>query len=93
MVFEHVVDDPDYRTFKELDAEHGLAKGSAFKAFKALGAELVEGVDFHCCDRRESPADWERLAARVYPGTSNAVLLGTRARRSIATRLYANDRV
>lgn len=92
MVFERVVDDPALRTFRELDAEHGLAKGSAFKAFKALAAELVEGVDFHCCDRRDTAADWQRLASRVYPGTSNAVLLGPRARAAIAALLQA-DRV
>jgi len=92
MVLEQVIDDPGYRTFKELDAELGLVKGSAFKAFKAFDAALVEGVDFHCCDRRERPADWQRLAARVYPGTSNAVLLGARAQRAIAARLKV-DRV
>jgi hypothetical protein len=84
---QDLADDPDYRTFKELDAEFGLPKGSAFKAFKALAGSLVEGSDFACCDRRAAPAQWQRLAGRVYPGTTNAVLLGARARLAIAAKL------
>ncbi len=70
-------DDPALRSFAELDRAAGLPKGAHFRAFKALGAALQEGVHFYCCDSREVPEIFARLLAsgRLYPGTVNAVLL------------------
>ena len=77
------------RTFKELDHEHGLAKGSAFKAFKALVASMIEGVDFHSCDSRAAPDDFAMLMAsgRLYPSTVNAVFLTLSGRTVISARM------
>lgn len=70
-------DDPDLRSFAELDRAANLPKGAHFRAFKRLAGQLREGMDFFCCDSREAPAVFARLVAsgRVYPGTVNAVLL------------------
>ena len=66
-----------WRTFLELDRARGLAKGAAFKAFKALGPRLVEGQHFYCCDARADAAALAiiRASGRVYPATINAVFL------------------
>jgi len=73
--------DPNLRSFAEIDRELLLPKGSAFRAFKALADEFREGEDFLCCDSRLDPAgfvDWT-ATGRFYGGTVNAVLLGARA--------------
>lgn len=84
---------PGFKTFRELDQLHGRAKGDAFRAFKALGAQLREGQDFHCCDRRVDGEEFDLLAAsgRLYPGTVNGVLLAPSAQTAIAARFAAGD--
>jgi hypothetical protein len=76
-------------TFREMDQRHGRAKGDAFRAFKALAAQLVEGQDFHCCDSRLDGEEFDLLEAskRLYPGTVNGVLLAPSAQAAIAARL------
>lgn len=76
-------------TFKELDLACGVMKGSAFRAFKALGGQLTEGVDFHCHDARlEASAHAELVqTGRIYSGTVNAVLLEGRAQALITAHL------
>lgn len=85
------IHDRQFATFREMDQRHGRAKGDAFRAFKALGASLAEGQDFHCCDRRVDGEAFDLLAAsgRLYPGTVNGVLLGARAQAAIAA-LFAD---
>ena len=84
-----LIDDPGFKTFKELDLVHGLPKGSAFRAFKSLAGRLVEGQDFHCCDARVEGEAYDQLLAsgRVYAGTVNGVLLGPAAQAAIALLL------
>ena len=88
-----LVHDPAHATFRELDLRHGAAKGSAFRAFKALGARLVEGRDFHCCDSRDDELLFEVLYAsgRLYPGTVNGVLLAPAAQAAIAALLASPE--
>ena len=76
-------------TFKELDLACGVIKGSAFRAFKALGEQLVEGVDFHCHDARLASSTHAELLqmGRLYAGTINAVLLEGRAQALITAHL------
>ena len=78
-------------TFKEIDVACGVAKGSAFRAFKALAEVLNEGVDFHCHDARLAADTHAALlkAGRIYAGTMNAVLLEERAQHLIAAHLGA----
>ncbi len=76
-------------TFKELDLACGVVKGSAFRAFKALGEQLTEGVDFHCHDARLASSIHAELVltGRLYAGTVNAVLLEDRAQTLITAHL------
>lgn len=78
-------------SFKELDRACGVVKGSAFRAFKALAAELTEGVDFYCYDARLAAQTHAELlhAGRIYAGTVNAVLLEARAQALITAHLRA----
>lgn len=81
--------DPAPRTFAELDRAAGLAKGSAFRAFKSVLPALTEGRDFHCCDCRTDDdccADWI-ASGRFYRGTVNAVLLTDSGVRAVTSAL------
>ena len=72
-----LLENTSLRSFAELDRAAGLLKGSAFRAFKAVAAVLVEGQDFYCCDSRtdgQQFAEW-MASGRFYRGTVNAVLL------------------
>ena len=86
---ERHIADPSLLTFREIDRAHGRAKGEAFRAFKALAAQLVEGQDFHCCDRRVDGEAFDLLEAsgRLYAGTVNGVLLAPSAQAAIAAQL------
>lgn len=88
-----IVHDPTHASFRELDERLGRPKGSAFRAFKALGATLVEGRDFHCCDSRVDELLFQVLydSGRLYPGTVNGVLLGPGAQAAIAARLASPE--
>ncbi len=70
-------DDLPNATFKELDQQYDLVKGSAFRAFKDQLAHWTEGVEFVCCDSRTDAAAFAQLEQqqRLYPGTVNAVLI------------------
>ncbi len=67
----------DLLSFREIDTRHGLTKGGAFRAFKALGERLIEGEHFIYLDAAGHAAEIESLrqAGRLYPTTVNAVLL------------------
>ncbi len=64
-------------SFKEIDARHGCTKGTAFRAFKRVRAELEEGSDFHYLDAATHAARIAELKrrGRIYASTVNAVLL------------------
>lgn len=80
---------PAWATLRELDHEAGLAKGSAFRAFKACRDAFVEGEHFLCRDARTAPAEVEALAVRgrLHPGTVTAVLLGPALAAAVRERL------
>jgi len=67
-------------TFKEIDALHQRSKGTAFRAFKHLGEQLLEGEHYYYFSAQTHGAEIERLRRerRLYAATVNAVLL-TRA--------------
>ncbi len=89
---ECLITDPSFMTFRELDHAHGCSKGAAFRAFKALGESLIEGQDFHCCDRRIDGEAFDLLEAsgRLYRGTVNGVLLAPSAQAAIAAILNSD---
>ena len=80
-----VIDDPGFKTFKEIDGTAGHTKGYAFRAFKKLSMAWVEGREFYCCDSRIDPHAFAELAARgrLYAGTVNAVLISADAERDM----------
>ena len=86
---ERHIADPSLLTFRELDRAHGRAKGEAFRAFKAIAGQLVEGQDFYCCDRRVDGEAFDLLetSGRLYAGTVNGVLLAPSAQAAIAAQL------
>ena len=64
-------------TFKEIDALHQCSKGTAFRAFKRLGEQLIEGEHYYYFSAQTHGAEIETLrrAGRLYAATVNAVLL------------------
>lgn len=81
--------DRDCATLLELDRAAGSSKGAAFRAFKALAAQWVEGEHFHCCDSRTDPDGFALVSAsgRLYPGTVNALFLRPSAQALVLARL------
>jgi len=73
-------------SFKEIDALHHCPKGTAFRAFKRLGARLTEGEHFYYLDAQHCSADIDALrqAGRIYASTINAVLVTAAGYRLIA---------
>lgn len=64
-------------SFMQLDRRAGAVKGTAFRAFKRVRDDLVEGVDFFYLDAERGREFIEDLRARglIYPSTWNLVLL------------------
>jgi hypothetical protein len=64
-------------SFMQLDRRAGVVKGTAFRAFKRVRGDLVEGVDFFYLDAEQERECIEDLRARglIYPSTWNLVLL------------------
>jgi hypothetical protein len=80
-----VIDDPRFKTFKEIDSATGQTKGVAFRAFKRLSPTWTEGTDYVCCDSRIDAEAFNLLRARgrLYAGTVNAVLISADAQRDL----------
>jgi hypothetical protein len=74
-------------TLRELDERAGLAKGSAFRAFKALA--LRDGVDYRVLHPDVDSAAFARLreAGRLYPGALRAIVLSDAAGKRVARAL------
>ena len=68
-------------SLRELDAELGLDKGTAFRSFKRLLPQLVEERDFVVLDHQRHAATAAALhaAGRLYRSSVNPVLLAPRA--------------
>ncbi len=71
----------DWRSMRELDVEAGVAKGTAFRAFKQLAARLIEGQDFLVLDHQMHADLAAALHAhdRLYRGSVTPVLLAPEA--------------
>ena len=72
---------PGWLSLRELDAELGLGKGGAFRAFKRLLPRLVEERDFVVLDHQRHAASATQLhaAGRLYRSSVNPVLLSPAA--------------
>lgn len=73
----------EWHTLREIDEGLGLAKGSAFRAFKSLA--LREDSDFRVLHPDRDPAVFQALrsAGRIYAGTQRAILLCDTARAQV----------
>ena len=72
---------PGWLSLRELDAELGLDKGSAFRAFKRLLPQLVEERDFVVLDHARHAALAAQLHAqdRLYRSSVNPLLVAPQA--------------
>lgn len=77
-----------WRTFRELDEIRGNVKGHAFRCFKTLNSQWMEGREFVVLDAGRDARQIARLKreGRLYGGTVNAVLLSPDAARAILSR-------
>lgn len=68
---------PRLLSFKDIDTLHRLPKGTAFRAFKRLSGQLVEGEHYYYLSAQTHRTEIEALrqAGRIYASTVNAVLL------------------
>ena len=83
---------PEYcSSFREIDQELGLPKGSSFRAFKRIEAELAQGRDYVLLLAGEDHATIARLreAGRVYASSRNVVLLSAATRARLLELLQA----
>ncbi|HEY0974566.1 MAG TPA: hypothetical protein VGE57_08740 [Solimonas sp.] len=76
---------PEHVTLREIDTLTGRAKGTAFRAFKALASTLREGVDFHVLNESQPEAlSALRRQGRLYSSSVRAILLSPAAARRVA---------
>ena len=66
-----------WRTLRELDAQAGARKGTAFRAFKQLSAGWVEGRDYRVLAPERDGAEFDALRAqgRLYGSSRVAILI------------------
>ncbi len=79
----------DWHTFRDIDTALGAAKGTAFRAFKQLRPELVEGRDFSVlrADTHGRRIESLRRNGRIYASSVNVVLLSASTRTLIEQNL------
>lgn len=81
----------NWSSLREIDQSAGLAKGSAFRAFKRLLLELREHRDFVVLNAETDDRLVERWRAadRLYRGSLHPVLLAPAAAARVAASLTA----
>jgi len=86
-------DYPGWLSLRELDAELGLDKGAAFRAFKRLLPLLVEERDFVVLDHQRHAAAAAALhaAGRLYRSSVNPVLLAPAAAERVREALRGSS--
>lgn len=85
---------PDWLSLREIDQAAGAVKGSAFRAFKAIEAQLDEGLDYRILDAIDDRADVAKLraAGRVYDSSVRILLLSPATAARVAAALAASGR-
>lgn len=80
-------------SFRELDERSGRIKGSAFRIFKRLEAELLEGQDFRLLRQGADDAEINALRQqnRIYRSSVNIVLLSEAAASRVLKTLQQPD--
>jgi hypothetical protein len=82
-----------WRTLRELDAQAGATKGTAFRAFKRLSPRWTEGADFRVLSPAQDAAAIEalRVEGRLYGASRVAILIAPPAARRIAQFIASGD--
>ena len=80
-------------SFRELDEQSGRPKGSAFRAFKRIEAELHQGLDFRLLQQGVDDAEIAALRQhnRIYRSSVNIVLLSEAAAAGVLKTLQQPD--
>lgn len=80
-------------SFRELDERSGRIKGSAFRAFKRIEAELLEGRDFRLLRQGTDDAEIALLRQqnRIYRSSVHIVLLSEAAATRVLKTLRQPD--
>lgn len=81
----------DSWTLKEIDQRRGDPKGTAFRAFKRLKNDFIEGHDFFYLSANEDAKSIESLrhSGRIYASTINALLFPEASYQAIVKSLNA----
>jgi hypothetical protein len=76
----------EWRTLRELDAQAGVAKGTAFRAFKRLSPDWAEARDYRVLspDTQSGAIEALRAAGRLYGASRVAILLSPGAAQQVA---------
>ena len=76
----------DWRTLREIDAQAGAPKGTAFRAFKRLSPGWIEERDYRVLspDTDSGAIDALRVAGRLYAASRVAILIAPGAARQVA---------
>ncbi len=87
----------DQVTLQEIDRTAGLAKGSAFRGFKRLVANLAEGIDYQVLDHQQARETIAGLRSqgRIYASSVNVIMLSKPAAarvQSAATKASSSSR-
>jgi len=82
------------RSFRELDEQAGVPKGSAFRLFKRLEPQLQEGRDFRLLYPGSDDTEIAglRQQQRIYASSVNVVLLRAELADEILQQLSGNVR-
>lgn len=64
-----------WQTLRELDEAAGSPKGAAFRAFKALAAQLRDNRDFRLLDAQRDATEIAALGSRTYRSSRNVLLI------------------
>lgn len=86
---DEVINHPDWVSLRSLDLAAGLPKGSAFRAFKQLADELIEGQDFRVLHHQHDATEIAQLRQTqgIYSNSVNVLLLSPAAAQRVATAL------
>ncbi|OOG22937.1 hypothetical protein B1C78_13210 [Thioalkalivibrio denitrificans] len=82
-----------WHTVREIDEAGGQPKGSAFRCFKRLAGNLVEGRDFVVLDAARDAERIRRLKqeGRLYESTVNALMLSQDTARRIRAMAQGDE--
>lgn len=79
----------NWHSLRALDEASARPKGSSFRAFKQIEAQLREPIDYRVL--RPDHPEFEKWRAQLYPGAQRAILLSTETAERIRAQLAATS--